>query len=65
MIAIMYQLKTSGLRSNQLIRSGMLVFITVFIKCLFNGYEYITTSLVMMTVPFVMVFGIRQGCVGF
>jgi len=23
----------------------------VFIKCLFNGYEYITTALVMMTVP--------------
>jgi hypothetical protein len=32
---------------------GIVVLITVSIKCLFNGYEFITTTLVMMTVPFV------------
>lgn len=32
---------------------GGIVFITVFIKCLFNGYEYITSTLVMIAVPFV------------
>ncbi len=32
---------------------GVIVFITVFIKCLFTGYEYITSTLVMMIVPFV------------
>jgi hypothetical protein len=31
---------------------GVVVFITVFIKCFFNGYEYITSFLVMMIVPF-------------
>jgi len=32
-------------------RIGSLAFATVFVKCLFNGYEYITTTLVMMVVP--------------
>ena len=32
---------------------GSLVFLAVLIKCFFNGYEYITTTLVMMMVPFV------------
>jgi hypothetical protein len=32
---------------------AVLVFLTVFIKCLFNGYEYVTTTLLMMLVPFV------------
>jgi hypothetical protein len=31
---------------------GVVVFITVFIKCFFNGYEYITSFLVMTCVPF-------------
>lgn len=29
------------------------MFISVFGKCLFNGYEYITTTLIMMLVPYV------------
>jgi hypothetical protein len=32
---------------------GLVVFAAVLIKCFFNGYEYITTTLIMMTVPFV------------
>ena len=35
------------------IKCGALVFLAVFVKCLFNGYEHITTTLVMMMVPFV------------
>jgi hypothetical protein len=31
---------------------GVVVIATVFIKCFFNGYEYITSFLVMMMVPF-------------
>jgi len=34
-------------------RLSAVVFFAVLVKCLFNGYEYITTTLVMMTVPFV------------
>ncbi len=30
-----------------------LVFLVVFTKCLFNGYEYITSTLIMMVVPLV------------
>jgi hypothetical protein len=32
---------------------GVTVFFTVFIKCVFTGYEYITTTLIMMVVPLV------------
>ena len=51
---IMYYPKFKWLQMN-ISRStfGVLVFITIFIKCLFNGYEYISTTLVMMVVPFV------------
>jgi hypothetical protein len=31
---------------------ALVVFAAVLVKCFFNGYEYITTTLVMMTVPF-------------
>jgi len=36
------------------------VFLTIFIKCLFTGYEYMTTTLVMMIVPLVY-YGILWG----
>jgi hypothetical protein len=39
---------------------GVTVFLTIFVKCLFTGYEYITTTLVMMTVPLVY-YGILKG----
>jgi len=32
-------------------RFGLVVFCAVFLKCFFNGYEYITTTLIMLTVP--------------
>lgn len=35
------------------------VFIVVFIKCFFNGYEYITTALVMMSVP-ILYYGVLK-----
>ncbi len=37
---------------NQRIMSAMLV-ITILIKCLFTGFEYITTALIMPLVPFI------------
>ena len=49
---IMYYLKfTGGLPNGRLFKLGVIVFISVFIKCLFNGYEYMTTTLIMMVVP--------------
>ena len=54
MIAVMYFLKRyRETLDRQLIRFGIVVFISVFIKCFINGFEYITTTLVMMMVPFV------------
>ena len=37
----------------QFIRFGILIFTSFCIKCFINGYEYITTTLVMMIVPLV------------
>jgi hypothetical protein len=37
------------------LKFGALAFIAVMGKCFFNGYEYITTALVMMVVPFLYV----------
>ena len=52
MIVVMYFLKRSRDPANrQFIRFGILISISVFIKCFINGFEYITTTLVMMTVP--------------
>ena len=31
----------------------ILIYVTVFIKCLCNGYEYITTTLLMMVTPYI------------
>ena len=54
MIAVLYFLKHHRVPGNlQLIRLGILIFITVSIKCFINGYEYITTTLLMMMAPFV------------
>jgi hypothetical protein len=53
-IAIMYYLKTRReLTDIQPFKFGTVIFGAIFVKCLFNGYEYITTTLIMMTVPFV------------
>lgn len=54
MVTLLYYLKHKSENGNvRLIMIGILVFIAVFIKCLFNGYEYITTTLIMMMVPLV------------
>ena len=52
MIVVMYFLKRHRPAENrQLIRFGILIFIAVSVKCFINGYEYITTTLVMMITP--------------
>ena len=54
MLVVMYFLKRYRERlDRQLIRFGIVIFIAVSIKCFINGFEYITTTLVMMMVPFV------------
>ena len=54
MIVVMYFLKHyRETLDRQLIRFGIVIFIAVSIKCFINGFEYITTTLVMMLVPFV------------
>lgn len=54
MIAVMQFLRHNRVPANHhFIRFGVLVFISVFVKCLINGYEYITTTLLMMITPFV------------
>ena len=52
MIVVMYFLKRHRVPANRhFIRFGILIFIAVSIKCFINGYEYITTTLVMMITP--------------
>ncbi len=54
MIIVLYYLKRHRVPANrQFIRFGILICISVFIKCFINGFEYITTTLVMMMVPLV------------
>jgi hypothetical protein len=51
-VAVMHHLRRDGAPKNgRYVAYGIVVFITVLAKCLFNGYEYITASLVMMVVP--------------
>lgn len=53
MTVMMYVLRrNSDIMRVQTAKLAMTVFAAIFIKCLFNGYEYITTSLIMMMVPF-------------
>ena len=52
MIVVLYYLKRNRVPANrQFIKFGILIFGSVFIKCFINGYEYITTTLVMMVTP--------------
>ena len=54
MIAVLYYLKqVRHAIHRQFFKFGILVFIAFSIKCFINGYEYITTTLLMMVVPFV------------
>ena len=52
MIVVLSFLKRNRVAENrQFIRFGILIFIAVSIKCFINGYEYITTTLIMMMTP--------------
>ena len=54
MTAVMYFLRYRRTpASRHFITFGALVFISVFVKCIVNGFEYITTTLIMMVVPLV------------
>lgn len=54
MIAVMCFFKSRRiLPDNHFIHFGILCFIAVFVKCFINGCEFITTTLVMMIIPFV------------
>ncbi|RKU23245.1 hypothetical protein C6500_01915 [Candidatus Poribacteria bacterium] len=52
MIVVLYLLKRHRVPSNrQFIKFSILIFISVLIKCFINGFEYITTTLLMMVTP--------------
>lgn len=54
MIAVMYFLRYKRTYTNHyFITFGIVIFISVFVKCLINGYEFMTTTLIMMMIPFV------------
>ena len=54
MLALMFFLMLNRKpEKRHFIKLGILACAAVFAKCFFNGYEYITTTLVMMTVPFI------------
>ena len=60
MIVLMYYLKNNMPASkSQYIKFATIVFVVVLVKCLFAGYEYMTTALIMMVVPFVY-FGVAN-----
>jgi len=51
---VLHYLRLNRVQMNTRLHAfGTIVFISVFIKCVFNGYEYITSTLVMMVVPLV------------
>ena len=52
MIAVLYYLKNyRDAEKHHITKFCMLIFIAVSIKCFINGYEYITTTLIMMITP--------------
>lgn len=52
MIFVMFFLKRHGSPANrQFLTLSVLIFISVSIKCFINGYEYMTTTLLMMLTP--------------
>jgi len=54
MVVVMHFLRHDRpLTNGHVLKFGILVFISVLAKCLLTGYEYITTTLIMMIVPFV------------
>ncbi len=51
MVMGLFSLRTRNGRTS-IWKFSLLVFTGVFLKCFFNGYEYLTTTLVMMMIPF-------------
>ena len=52
MIVVLYHLKNNrDTKNHEIFKLGLLIFIAVSIKCFINGYEYITTTLIMMITP--------------
>lgn len=52
MIVVMKYLQSNrDIENRQFVKFGVLIFIAVSIKCFINGYEYITTTLLMMATP--------------
>lgn len=52
-VVLMYHLKNTRPTNRRHLTFGVLVFIVIFVKCFFTGYEYITTTFIMMMAPFV------------
>ena len=55
----MHALRASGAASRPWPLAA-LIFAAVFLKCVLNGYEYVTTTLMMLLVPFVY-YGVADG----
>jgi len=53
MLIVLYFLGSARPLKLNPVRFGLVVFLAVLSKCFFTGYEYITTTLVMMAVPLV------------
>ena len=54
MIVVLYYLRhIRNPENRQIAKLGILIFIAVSIKCFINGYEYITTTLIMMVTPII------------
>jgi hypothetical protein len=52
-MVMLYFRYTPKKRLGRYLTLGSIVFFSILIKTVFNGYEYITTTLIMMMVPFV------------
>jgi hypothetical protein len=59
MVCILWLFRRVREPARRLRRTGLVVFVAVFIKCFVNGYEYITTTLIMMVTP-VVYYAIRD-----
>jgi hypothetical protein len=54
LVMVLYYLQRAGGTANlRPLRYVAVVFLAVLVKCFFNGYEYITTTLIAMVVPYV------------
>jgi hypothetical protein len=63
MLAVMYFLRSRPMDAPCRARLALIVFTATLIKCLMNGYEYITAAVLMMMCP-VLYYGIARGWAG-